>query len=89
MSENVTRSFVERMELEDSYALELVTDHDEDGAPRYRILLMPASHVEELRRTLAVKAVDLNDYGEVLAEGEGHTPPEGLIDELAGLIREQ
>lgn len=79
------RSFVERVEMEDSFVLELVTCDGQDG-PCYRVVLMPAGRVDDLRRALAFKAVELADYGEVLASGEGHAPPEGLIEELRGLI---
>lgn len=72
--------------MQDSYALELVTGQDAGGRPCYQVVLLPAERVEDLRRNLMVKAVELEEYGEVLASGEGHEPPEGLIDELRGLL---
>lgn len=80
-----SRSFVERVEMEDSFVLELVTCESADG-PCYHVLLMPAQRVEELRRSLSAKDVELADYGEVLASGEGREPPAGMIEELRGLI---
>lgn len=86
MNGTVSRSFVERMEMEDSYALELVTGTDEHGQDFYAVLLLEANKVEDLRRTLTIKNAVLDDYGEVLAKGEGHEPPEGLIEEIRGLL---
>lgn len=83
---DMPRSFTERVKKEEDFALEVLTGHDAQGEPCYSIVLMPANRVEDLRRTLQLKSVVLDDYGEVLAKGRGHEPPEGLVEELLGLI---
>lgn len=82
----VSRSFAERLEKDDSYVIELVCGHDAAGQPCHHVLLVAAARVEELRRNLLVKTVELEEYGEVLAAGDGHELPDGFIDELHGLL---
>lgn len=86
MTAHAKPSFVERLELDDSYALELVTGNDEHGNPSYALLLLPAGKVADLHRALANKDVILEDFGEVLAKGEGHEPPEDLVEEVQALL---
>lgn len=80
------KSFVERVGMEDSFAIELVTGQDVHGKPSWSLLLLPTNKVQELRRTLAIRDVALEDFGEVLASGEGEEPPEELLEELQGLL---
>lgn len=86
MTAQPKRSFVERLELDDSFALELVTGNDEHGQPSYALLLLPANKVEDLRRALANKDTVLEEYGEVLARGEGHEPPEDVVEDIQALL---
>lgn len=86
MTAQPQRSFVERLELDDSYALELVTGNDENGQPSYALLLLPANKVDDLRRALANNDTVLEEFGEVLARGEGHEPPEEVVEEIQALL---
>lgn len=86
MTAQPKRSFTERLELDDSYALELVTGNDEHGRPSYALLLLPANKVNDLRRALANRDVVLEDFGEVLAKGEGLEPPEDMVEEIQALL---
>ena len=80
------KSFVERIGMEDSFAIELVTGDDVHGKPSWTLLLLPSQKVQDLRRALALRDVALEDFGEVLASGEGDEPPEELLEELQGLL---
>lgn len=80
------KSFVERIGMEDSFAIELVTGMDVHGKPSWTLLLLPSQKVQDLRRALALRDVALEDFGEVLASGEGDEPPEELLEELQGLL---
>lgn len=80
------KSFVERIGMEDSFAIELVTGDDVHGKLSWTLLLLPSNKVQDLRRNLALRDVVLEDFGEVLASGEGDEPPEELLEELQGLL---
>lgn len=82
---NTPVSFTERLALDDSYSLQLITGHVE-GVARWSFLLLPTGRLDDLSRALATRQVALEDYGEILAQGEGEEPPEELAEELYALI---
>lgn len=79
-------SFAARISREDSYSLELITGASPEGKEEWSVLLVQASRVGELSRALSSRQVVLEEFGEVLATGEGSEPPEELMEELRALI---
>jgi hypothetical protein len=79
-------SFSSGITLGDDMVLQLVTGNNADGRPSYAILLLPAHKVNDLKIALPMKNVILDDYGKVMANGEGYEPPEGMIDDIMGLL---
>jgi hypothetical protein len=81
-----TKSFLSNLKSSEELALELVTGNNAEGKPHYALLLLPVNKVKELKIALSMKDIVLEDYGQVMARGDGHEPPADLVEDILGLL---
>jgi len=71
-------SFVQDIIDDKSYVVELVTSVNPYEEKFYAYVLMQVGLLEKFKKTLDEKDVDLEEWGVILASGEGHTPPDSV-----------
>jgi len=83
------QSFTEKLKQHEHASLELVTGHDNDNNPIYALVLVPSPKVPEMRRALQNKDVVLENFGEVVATGAGHEPPQEMLEDMVALMQKK
>jgi hypothetical protein len=79
-------SFSSSVTSGENMSLELVTGNNAEGKPSYALLLLPANRVKDLRIALSMKDVVLENYGKVLAKGEGNEPPADMLEDIKEML---
>lgn len=74
------KSFLDRAGYSNNTVLELIRGQNKQGMDIYALLLLSAGKVPELRKALAGRDVVLEDFGTVLATGDGHEPSPEVLE---------
>lgn len=74
----MSMSFVKDIIDDRSYVVELITSINPKDEMFYAYVLMQAALLPKFKQALAKEDVDLENWGVILASGEGHTPPDSV-----------
>ena len=69
-------NIVQKIIDQNSYVVELVTTVNEHGEAIFAYLLMPAEFLQLFRQKFQNEAINLADYGIIIASGLGDEPSE-------------
>lgn len=73
------------LKVRDNLEIHLIRGTSSEGVPTYTYLALHADVVKDMQMSLMVKTTDLEEYGVVLASGEGE-PDEDTRQYIAGLL---